>query len=124
MICYLSNRLAVKQSLLKVVQPSGDLDQHLNDLQLAKISKLGTQWETKACLLGLSEVEIEDIKQDYQGNEMRRVAMLRRWASKFGDKATLRTLIEVSVDNDWITFIRSVCSCLGYIAEDNSGYGK
>ncbi len=123
-LCFLSNRQALKLSFLNVVQPSGDLDQHLNDLQLAKISKLGTQWETKAYLLGLSEVEIEDIKQDNQSNEMRRVAMLRKWASKFGDKATLRTLIEVSVDNDWITFIRSVCSCLGYIDDNNSGHGK
>ncbi len=73
--------------------------------------------------LGLSEVEIEDIKQDYQHNEMRRVAMLRKWASKFGDKSTLRTLIEVSVENNWISFIRSVCSSLGYV-EEHTGYGK
>ncbi len=124
MLCFLSNHWDLKHSLLKLVQPSGDLDPHLNDLQLAKISKLITQWEAKAYLLGLTEVEIEDIKQDHQGNELRRVAMLRKWASKYGDKATLRALIKVSVENGWITFIRSVCSSLGYIDEDNTGCGK
>ena len=119
--CFLSNRRAL--GLLNVVQPRADLDNNLSDLKLAKVSKLITQWENKAYLLGLTEVEIEDIKQDYQGNEMRRVAMLRKWASKFGDQATLRTLIEVSVENGWISFIRSVCSSLGYTYKE-TGYCK
>ena len=117
--CFLSNRRAL--GLLNVVQPRADLDNNLSDLKLAKVSKLITQWENKAYLLGLTEVEIEDIKQDYQHNEMRRVAMLRKWASKLGDQATLKTLIEVSVENGWISFITSVCSSLGYTYKD-TGY--
>ncbi len=119
--CFLSNRRALKERLLNVVQPRADLDNNLSDLKLAKVSKLITQWENKAYLLGLTEVEIEDIKQDYQHNEMRRVAMLRKWASKLGDQATLKTLIEVSVENGWISFITSVCSSLGYTYKD-TGY--
>ncbi len=117
----LFSRYSVKKLLNSVAQ--GDLNNRLSDIQLSRISRLITQWEAKAYLLGLSEVEIEDIKQDYQHNEMRRVAMLRKWASKFGDKSTLRTLIEVSVENNWISFIRSVCSSLGYV-EEHTGYGK
>ena len=123
MFCFLSNRRSIKERLLNAVRLSGDLDQHLSCLQLAKISKFIKGWEPKAYLLGLTEVEIEDIKQDNQSNEMRRVAMLRKWASKFGDKATLRTLIEVSVENNWISFITSVCSSLGYLNK-NTGYGE
>ncbi len=109
--------------MLNAVSQGGELDNRISDIQLSGISRLITQWEAKANLIGLTEVEIEDIKQDYQHNEMRRVAMLRKWASKFGDKATLRTLIEVSVENDWIMFITSVCSSLGYV-EEHAGYGK
>ncbi len=121
MCCFLSNRPALKARLMNVVQPSGDLDKNLSELQLVKISKFISQWEYKANLLGLTEVEIEDIKQDNQHNEMRRVAMLRKWASKLGDQATLKTLIEVSVENGWISFITSVCSSLGYTYKD-TGY--
>ncbi len=117
----LFSRNSVKKLLNSVAQ-GGDLDNRLSDIQLSRISRLITQWEAKAYLLGLSEVEIEDIKQDYQHNEMRRVAMLRKWASKCGDQATLRTLIEVSVENSWISFITSVCSSSGYV--EHTEYGK
>ncbi len=119
----LFSRYSVKQKLLNSVSQGGELDNRFSDIQLSRISRLITQWEAKANLLGLTEVEIEDIKQDHQGNELRRVAMLRKWASKFGDKATLRTLIEVSVENNWISFVRSVCSSLGHMKE-HTGYGK
>ena len=119
----LFRRYSVKQKLLNAVSQGGDLDNRLGDIQLSRISRLITQWEAKAYLLGLTEVEIEDIKQDNQHNEMRRVAMLRKWASKYGDRTTMRTLIEVSVENGWISFIRSVCSSLGYMDEDTR-YGK
>ena len=104
-----------KQNLLLSVSRKGKLDEPLTEIELAKISRHAKAWELKGCALGLTEVEVEDIKEDYKSNEMRRIAMLRKWGKKYGNKATLRSLIEISMDNSWNSFIEDVCASFGYI---------
>ena len=112
----------LKKKLLEAISRDGTQDDPLSEIQLAKISKHVLHWEAKGCTLGLSEVEMEDIKQDYiHSNEMQRVAMLRKWAKKYGDRATMRALLDVSIENNWNAFIENVCASLGYIENENSG---
>ena len=98
--------------------PDDALDTPLTEQQLAKISRSLSQWQVKGIILGLTEGEIEDIREDYRTNEMQKVAMLRKWAKKNGDQATLRLLIKMACQNDWEKFARSLCKSLGYIKNE------
>lgn len=104
--------------LLESIPPEV-VGKRLTEKQLAKISRLVLQWEAKGSALGLTEGETEDIKEDHKNSsEMQKVAMLRKWAKKVGDEATLKNLIEISYHNGWDVFIRNVCVSLGYIEEE------
>ena len=117
MTTFISKRLMKR--LLRSV-PVGDLDEQLTGQRLAKISKSLLDWQFKGCNLGLTEGEMEDIREDYKNsNEMQKVAMLRRWAKINGPQATLRNLIEVSCQNGLDKFARDVCVSLGYISKQN-----
>ena len=100
--------------------PLGDLDEHLTEQRLAKISRSLSEWQLKGSILGLTEGEIEDIREDHKNsNEMQKVAMLRKWAKINGPQATLRNLIEASCQNGLEKFVRDVCVSLGYISKQN-----
>ncbi len=106
--------------LLRCV-PEDQLDKKLTEQELAKISKRLSEWQVKGSVFGLTEEEMENIKEDYKGsNAMQKVAMLREWAKKNGDHATLRVLIEISCDNGWATFAENACITLGYIQKKES----
>ncbi len=95
------------------------IDKPLKENQLAKISKKLLEWQVKGSLFGLSEGEMEDIKEDYKhSNEMQKVAMLRMWAKKHGDQATLRFLIETSYESDCEVFAKKAVESLGYLHSD------
>ena len=98
--------------------PDEELDTPLTEQQLAKISRSLSQWKVKGAILGLTEGEIEDIWEDNRSNEVQKVAMLRKWARKNGDQATLRLLIVVACQNGWEEFARSMCNSLGYIQNE------
>ena len=107
------------QRLLQSV-PMGDLDEQLTELRLARVSRSLSEWQLKGTALGLTEGEIEDIREDHKNsNEMQKVAMLRKWAKINGPQATLRNLIEVSCQNGLEKFARDVCVSLGYISKQN-----
>lgn len=96
--------------------PEDQLNKKLTEQQLAKISKRLSEWQVKGSVFGLTKEEMEDIKEDHKySNEMQKVAMLRRWAMKNGDQASLRVLIEMSCDNGWTDFAENACISLGYI---------
>ena len=115
---FIGDKRLLKRLLRSV--PVGDLDEQLTEQRLAKISKSLSNWQLKGSILGLTEGEIEDIKEDHKNsNEMQTVAMLRRWAKINGPQATLRNLIEVSCQNGLEKFARNVCVSLGYISKQN-----
>ena len=107
------------EQLLRSV-PEDDLGERLTEQRLAKISRSLSEWQFKGSILGLTEGEIEDIREDHKNsNEMQKVAMLRRWAKINGPQATLRNLIETSCQNGLEKFARDVCVNLGYISKQN-----
>ena len=113
-----SDKRLLKRLLQSV--PVGDLDEQLTELRLARISRSLSEWQLKGTVLGLTEGEIEDIREDHKNsNEMQKVAMLRRWAKINGPQATLRNLIEASCQNGLEKFARNVCVSLGYISNQN-----
>jgi len=112
-------RRSPRERLLQSV-PAGDLDERLTEQRLARISRSLSQWQLKGCILGLSEGEIEDIREDYKNsNKMQKVAMLRKWAKINGHQATLRNLIEVSCQNGLDKFANDVCVTLGYVSKQS-----
>jgi hypothetical protein len=87
------------------------LDRRLSSRELTIISKHVLVWPDKARLLGLSESEIEDIREDNKNsNEQQKSAMMRRWGEKYGDMATLGSLLDIAKKNGWSVFIREVCA--------------
>ena len=112
-------RRSLQNRLLQLI-PASDLDEQLTEQRLANISRSLSEWQLKGIILGLTEGEIEDIREDYKNsNEMQKVAMLRRWAKINGPQATLRNLIEISCQNGLEKFVRDVCVSLGYISKQN-----
>ncbi len=100
--------------LLRVI-PTQVLQEPLADVKLAKISSNILAWPIKGSAFGLTPGEIEDIKEDHKNsNKMQKVAMLRRWAQKNGDQATLRLLLEILCEYHCEEEAKQVCECLGY----------
>ena len=96
--------------------PNEVLDQRLGLMDLTKISKHLLEWPDKARILGLTESEIEDIREDHRNsNEEQKSAMMRRWGEKYGDLATLGSLLEIAERNGWVEFVRDVCEERGYV---------
>ena len=71
------------------------LDQPCRDDHLSEIALTLTDWQLVASFLGLTDAEEEEIKEDSQPARRRKVAMLRRWKKKYGEKATYRKLAQV-----------------------------
>ncbi len=77
-----------------------DLDQPLSEAELAKISCDISKWEVKAFYLGLTAVQIENIRRNNHDYEMQKIAMLIAWANNVGSEATLRNLRKVLREED------------------------
>ena len=81
---------------------SEEPDQPLTGIAISALAKHMLDWQTKATVLGLSEVEMEDIKENYDTNNMRKVALLRRWKEKYGHEATLGYFLAIAKQNEWM----------------------
>ena len=58
-------------------------------------------------MLGLTDAEIENIREDHKNsNLMQKVAMMRRWEEKNGERATPRRFLEIAQQNGWEEFIQ------------------
>lgn len=64
-------------------------DENINELAL-KISN----WKTLAPFIGLTHQDEEDIEEENRKNMDRKIAMLRRWSTKYGRSATYLKLAE------------------------------
>ena len=93
--------------------PADLLERPLGTQDLTRISEFLLEWPNKARLLGLTDSEVENIREDNSTNELRKSAVLRRWSRKFGEEATLEGLLEIADRNGWGNFIRSVCELYG-----------
>ena len=99
--------------------PNQVLDGELSDSQLALVSTHLVDWPEKARGLGLSEGDIDDIREDNKNhNRAQKSAMMRRWKELYGDRATLRNLAEIAEKNVWEeSFIYDVLRTLGHDVE-------
>ena len=100
--------------------PDEILDGQLTFRDLTVISKHILEWSDKARVLGLSESEIENIREDNKNShEQQKSAMMRKWGEKYGEKATLKSLLDIAEHHGWTKFIHDVCKEWGY--EINEG---
>lgn len=91
------------------------LKRPFDDIELVVISKHIVNWQQKARKLGLSESEIENIREDQRhSNELQKENMMMKWKAKNAYKANLQQLMKVE-DND---FIFHVCEELNYLKKD------
>ena len=56
--------------------------------------RIGDAWESLATFIGISNVEVDDIKVKYKELLDRRLAMMRRWHELWGKEATYNRLVE------------------------------
>ena len=100
------------EELLKDV-PSAKLDQSCRDEHLCELALSITNWQSIAPFLGLTEVEEKEISFMYP-NELRRqtVAMLRKWKSKHGRKATYKRLARVFWKLAFTNVVEEICELL------------
>jgi len=100
------------EELLKDVPPV-KLNQPCKDECLCELALSITNWQSIAPFLGLTEVEEKEISFLYP-NELRRqtLAMLRKWKSKHGKKATCRRLARVFWRLTFTNIVEKICELL------------
>ena len=54
---------------------------------------IGADWETLAIFIGVSDVEVSDIKQVHTREILRRNTLMRRWQQLYGSEATYLKLM-------------------------------
>ena len=102
--------------------PDDLLAKSLDPSDLTRISEFLLEWPNKARLLGLTESEIENIREDNSTNALRKSAVLRRWSWKYGEEATLGSLLEIADSKGWGNFIQSVCELYGFEVREEGEY--
>ena len=100
------------EELLKDVPPA-KCCQPCRDGCLCELALSITNWQSIAPFLGLTEVEEKEISFVYP-NELRRqiVAMLRKWKSKHGKKATYKRLARVFWKLGFTNVVEEICEFL------------
>ena len=100
------------EELLKGV-PAARLNQPCKDECLCRLALSITKWHSIAPFLGLTDVDEEEISFLYP-NELRRqtVAMLRKWKSKHGKKATYKRLARIFRDLAFTNVVEEICELL------------
>ncbi|XP_053400312.1 probable serine/threonine-protein kinase pats1 [Mercenaria mercenaria] len=82
----------------------------LSDKDIGKVSQaLGKNWEFLALTLGVTQVQIDNLKQDNHSTVMTIYEMLRLWHRQTGERATLHSLVEAcqsvpTLTVDWDEF--------------------
>ena len=80
--------------LLRGVSAS-QLREPCTDMHLADIAGKVVQWETFAPYMSIDEAEEEEIKSNHRTYLQQKLACLRKWKSKYGQKATYQHLIQI-----------------------------
>ena len=77
------------------------LDNTINDTTILQIARVIVKWEELGTQLGLTRIEIEDIKRDYRGDyNQQKIQVLYKWKEKNGLDSTYLNMIEaVKQDN-------------------------
>ena len=79
------------------------MERPCEDLDLTKISKFVSSWETIAPFFGITPEEEMEIKRDFaQQYELQKLLMLRKWKNKNGNHATYQKLFDIFTESGQI----------------------
>lgn len=71
------------------------LKKRCNDEHVREVALLIDKWEVYASHLGLTQTEIDSIKEDGRANEEKKILALQKWKTKNAFKATFKVLIQM-----------------------------
>ena len=91
-------------------------DDVLTDLQIVTIADSMLQWRYKAPIF-LTWTIVRLMEDNRDTNEMQKIALLKRWKGKYGDRATFSALAGMSDSDEWVLFIKEACRKFGFTLE-------
>ena len=92
--------------------PPEKLNKPCIEYHLSEIALSITDWRSVAPYLGLTEVEENDIETDHRTAIPKKIAMLRKWRSKFGQRATYKELAKAFWKLRLMGLVQKVCEVL------------
>ena len=78
------------------------MERPCEDLDLTKISKFVSRWETIAPFFGITPGEEVEITRNFAQYELQKLWMLRTWRNKNGNDATYQKLFDIFTESDQI----------------------
>ena len=85
--------MSAPKSLSDLLKDNGlteeDLKQEVKEEHCHMIAmQVGRDWQTLATFIGVSDIDVDDIKEMYQEPQDRRLALLTKWKKLYGSEAT------------------------------------
>ena len=74
------------------------LDEKVTSARFHEVSHSLSEWKQLAPILGISQQVVEDIEDENNKGEKRRIAFLERWVQEFSIRATYRRLMEALLE--------------------------
>ena len=101
------------EELIAYVGISADkLKKPCSDEHITSISFFLTNWQTVAPILGLTEIDEEDVEEEGKETRNKRYKTLRKWKAKNLFKATYRVLVDMFLKLDRADLAEKVCRLL------------
>lgn len=85
----------------------------VGDREIADIAKKIVSWEEFSPYLGISEAEVQEIKDDYSESRLRKSRMLKIWRTNNGDRATYENLIKAAKESGDNALARGIEEIIG-----------
>ena len=109
--------------LLKQTEISlAKLEKCTSDEHICAIAIFLTSWQTVTAYLGLSENDLDAVKQEGKNEQDKRLIALQKWKHKFGFKATYKMLVEVLLSLSMADIAEKICHLLKGILSYTSNY--
>ena len=96
-----------------------DLNNRCSDVALTKITRIGYDWEVIATELGLSEAQINDIKEENTRAEMRKIRAFTKWKGSTRNPATYKTLVSAFLARERLQNAREICEIVRSSDQDS-----
>ena len=94
------------------------LDEACSEAMFVSLAGSLDPWRLIFCGL-LTDVELNDVEAENHSEQEKRVACLRKWKAKNGERATYRVLVQAAVNNERLSKAEEMCRRL---AEADSKY--
>ena len=108
------------EQLLEGISPQ-KLEQPCKGYHLAKIALHMTKWQSISPYLKLGEIDEEQIIAKFPNDlKAQKIAMLRRWKAKRGERATYMKLARVLLELGQVSLVEEVCKILSESSSSES----